>query len=168
MLRRRRGRRSHGQSLVEFALVFPVAILIILAIFDAGRAVFVLNGITNAAREGARLAIVNQAAAKVSQRVEATAFGTGVTNAAAPNLVRYFQATPNAADPTANPACAAMATGCIAVVIVETQWQAITPIVGSILGPINMSARSELPVEFVCPNATITAYSNADSCPKQP
>ena len=54
------GRRGHGQSLVEFALVLPVFILVLVSLFDLGRAVFVYNTLTNAAREGARLAIVNQ------------------------------------------------------------------------------------------------------------
>ena len=51
---------ARGQALVEFALVFPIAILVLMAVFDVGRAVFVYNGLTNAAREGARLAAVNQ------------------------------------------------------------------------------------------------------------
>ena len=51
---------SAGQALAEFALVFPIAILILLAVFDVGRAVFAYNGLTNAAREGARLAAVTR------------------------------------------------------------------------------------------------------------
>ncbi len=43
-----------GQSMVEFALTLPVLLLIMLAIFDMGRAVYAQNVLTNAAREGAR------------------------------------------------------------------------------------------------------------------
>src|SRR6187551_3611775 len=53
-------RRDRGQALMEFALVIPVFLLILVALFDLGRAVFAYNTLTNAAREGARIAIVNQ------------------------------------------------------------------------------------------------------------
>ncbi|MCA1481071.1 TadE/TadG family type IV pilus assembly protein, partial [Bradyrhizobium sp. NBAIM08] len=33
-------RRSHGQSLVEFALVLPIFLLLLLGLFDAGRMVY--------------------------------------------------------------------------------------------------------------------------------
>jgi hypothetical protein len=52
--------RSRGQALVEFALVIPIFLLLSVALFDMGRAVFAYNTLTNAAREGARMAIVNQ------------------------------------------------------------------------------------------------------------
>ena len=45
---------------MEFALVFPVFILLLFGILDLGRAVYAYNTIGDAAREGARVAIVNQ------------------------------------------------------------------------------------------------------------
>ena len=63
LLRRRplaRAGRSRGQALMEFALVIPIFLLVVVALFDMGRAVFAYNTLTNAAREGARMAIVNQ------------------------------------------------------------------------------------------------------------
>ena len=165
---RHRARRTRGQALTEFAIVFPIAILMILAIFDAGRAVFIYNGLTNAAREGARLAIVNQDKAMVAQRVNETSFGSGISNLAdLDDLVSYFRQNPNL-DPTQNSVCTTMATGCIAVVTARTDWSAITPIIGSIIGPIDFVARSELPIELVCPNAKYAAYATAALCPKQP
>ncbi len=53
-------RRRRGQALVEFALIIPLFLLLLVGIFDLGRAVFAYNTLTNAAREGARIAIVNQ------------------------------------------------------------------------------------------------------------
>jgi len=47
-----------GQSLVEFALVFPLFILLMMGLFDIGRAVFYLSTLNTAVREGTRLAIV--------------------------------------------------------------------------------------------------------------
>ena len=51
-------RGSRGQSAVEFALVLPLLFLLIFGIVDFGRAMFYQNEITNATREGARIAIL--------------------------------------------------------------------------------------------------------------
>ena len=59
-MRSRRGERSKGQALVEFAFVFPIIALIAFAFVDIGLAVFNHNTLTNAAREASRVAAVNQ------------------------------------------------------------------------------------------------------------
>ena len=59
-----RGRESsRGQELVEYAIVFPVLMLLVLGIIEFGRIIYSYNAISNAAREGARFAVVpaNQA-----------------------------------------------------------------------------------------------------------
>ena len=56
----KRHERSRGQALVEFALILPIFILLTAGIFDGARAVYAYNTIANAARQGARVAIVNQ------------------------------------------------------------------------------------------------------------
>jgi Flp pilus assembly protein TadG len=162
--------RRRGQALVEFALVLPIALMLLLGVFDLGRAVFIYNTLTNAAREGARLAIVNQDVTLVEQRVQETAFGSDITNAGDPTdpVVTYYHEEPNIDDPTANAECTTIVTGCIAVVTAKTDWTAITPIIGTLVGPIALTARSELPIEFVCPNPIYPSYTTADLCPKQP
>src|SRR4030042_293998 len=45
---------QRGQSMLEFALILPLMVLIIAGIFDLGRAFYGSITITNAAREGAR------------------------------------------------------------------------------------------------------------------
>jgi len=168
MFRRHRSPRR-GQALVEFALALPVLILILVAVFDVGRAVFLYNSLTNAAREGARLAIVNQDKSLVANRVQAVAFSGAVSNAGNLNdLVSFYLQNPNQTDPTANPQCTSIAVGCIAVVTARSDWQPITPIIGNVLGPIQFAARTELPVELVCPNSTVPAYTTSASCPHQP
>lgn len=158
---------ARGQGLVEFALVLPIALLIILALFDLGRAVFVYNGLTNAAREGARLAVVNQDKDDVTDRVADMTIGIGLSNAGDPDdVVSFFKQLPND-DPTANDECSTLAVGCVAVVVARAEWSAITPIIGSIVGPISLEARSELPVEFVCPNDRIASYPGG-VCPRTP
>lgn len=57
-LRRRKSERRRGQSLVEFALVGPLLLIFVFGCVDFGRAFFHENQLTNAAREGLRLAIL--------------------------------------------------------------------------------------------------------------
>ncbi len=52
-------RGEHGQSLVEFALILPLLLLIITGLMDAARAIWQENTLAYAAREGTRYAIVH-------------------------------------------------------------------------------------------------------------
>jgi len=51
-----------AQTLVEFALIFPIFIFLILGFFDIGRAVFNFASLSNSVREATRYAIVNTTA----------------------------------------------------------------------------------------------------------
>jgi Flp pilus assembly protein TadG len=53
---------DRGQSLVEFALLLPLMLLIITGLFDVARAVWQENTLAYAAREGTRFAIVHGSA----------------------------------------------------------------------------------------------------------
>jgi Flp pilus assembly protein TadG len=55
---RRGGRARRGQALVEFALVLPLLLMLVIGVFEFGRAYNVYQVITDAAREGARTAVV--------------------------------------------------------------------------------------------------------------
>lgn len=55
-LRKREGRR--GQALVEFSLSIIVFLMMLMGIFDLGRAIFTYNGVSEAARDIARRAAV--------------------------------------------------------------------------------------------------------------
>jgi hypothetical protein len=50
---------SRGQALVEFALIIPLFLVLLFAIFDFGRVVWANDALANAAREAARYAIVH-------------------------------------------------------------------------------------------------------------
>ncbi len=54
--RSRRRRRTRGQSLVEFALVLPVFLIILSGLMDMGFLLYSRMTVINAAREGARVA----------------------------------------------------------------------------------------------------------------
>jgi Flp pilus assembly protein TadG len=55
-LRARWATDQSGQGLVEVALIIPVFLLVLVAIFDVGRVVYTNSTLSQAAREGARLA----------------------------------------------------------------------------------------------------------------
>jgi len=50
---------TRGQSLVEFALIFPLVLFLLLGFFDLGRAIIYYSSLSNAVREGTRAGIVN-------------------------------------------------------------------------------------------------------------
>jgi Flp pilus assembly protein TadG len=51
--------KPRGQAMVEFALVIPVFILLMVGLFDFGRVIWVNDTLASAAREAARFAIVH-------------------------------------------------------------------------------------------------------------
>lgn len=51
-------RKFKAQTLVEFALILPFLFLIIMGLFDLGRAIFYYSVLNTAVREGTRFAIV--------------------------------------------------------------------------------------------------------------
>jgi Flp pilus assembly protein TadG len=51
---RRRAIRQEGAAAVEFALILPLFIVLLLGLIDFGHLFYVVNTMTNAAREGAR------------------------------------------------------------------------------------------------------------------
>lgn len=53
-IQRRKKRHDRGQGLVEFALVIPMFLLLVMGIVEFGRLMAVYTGITSASREGAR------------------------------------------------------------------------------------------------------------------
>jgi hypothetical protein len=56
--------RSRGQALAEFALVAPIFFLLLFGIIEFGRYVYNVQVLNNAAREGARYAVVHGALAQ--------------------------------------------------------------------------------------------------------
>ncbi|HLA83795.1 MAG TPA: TadE/TadG family type IV pilus assembly protein [Thermoguttaceae bacterium] len=80
--------RKHrrGAAAVEFAIVAPVFFLMILGMIEVGRAIMVQQVITNASREGARLAVLparpeDNITAMVTQRVEDVLQSAGIDGA---------------------------------------------------------------------------------------
>ncbi len=60
---------EEGQALVEFALIAPILILLVVGIFEFARAWQAYQVLTDAAREGARNAVIDDASIDVAQVV---------------------------------------------------------------------------------------------------
>ncbi len=78
----RRIRGEIGQSLLEYTLVLPVFVVLVLGVIEFGLLYFQYNSVTNAAREGARTGIVMATAACplscLEDEVEAAALAIAV------------------------------------------------------------------------------------------
>lgn len=125
-------KRDRGQALVETALVLPVLLIILLGIFDFGRAIYAYNTISNAAREAARLAVVDQNEDAVIAVGKQAAIGLPPDD-----IDVDFPA------PTCN------LIGCDVQVTVSYRWGAITPIIGGLAGPIDISSTTAMPLERI-------------------
>jgi Flp pilus assembly protein TadG len=95
----RRLGRQRGQALTEFALILPVLAVILFGLTDIGLAINDMITITNAARDGARVAALNNGSqSEVNSAVtsDETAGSTSLVNctAATPTLTETTNASP--------------------------------------------------------------------------
>lgn len=144
--------RVRGQGLVEIALALPVIVVIFMGIFDFGRAIFFYNAVSEAARNGSRIAIVNQTSSDICQVVAERATGLGLASACAlsATAIGVWHAS---SCPTIN---------CAQSVRVNYRFTAITPIIGNILGPIDLTSSSRVLIERVCP----PTFPGEGACPR--
>jgi Flp pilus assembly protein TadG len=133
--------RSLGQALLEFALILPVILLIIIVFIDLARVVFSYAALNNAVREGARYATVHlfadstQRTSDIQQRVASLVTAPRLD----PNNVSIYcdQNTTNLSNP------------CDAYVTVSAHLQ-VTPVVGFLAkiwgdgSSINITAQSTM------------------------
>lgn len=132
-------RDSPGQALVEFALVVPIFLLVVLGLFDMGRAVFYYSTISNASREAVRLGIVDQNTGDIQQ--EAVDLASGVMPITLADVtVQYLNP-----DLTSGGTCstAPYDVGCVVRVEVQHSFQPATPFVGV----LSLSAETHQPIE---------------------
>lgn len=142
-------RRVRGQTLAEFALALPIMILLFMAVFDFGRAIFAYNTVSNAARDGARVAIVDQrltsGISNAAQEAADQATGLGL-DPMVDTEIRVEYLMPDLSGPC--PVGWDEWVGCVADVRVQYEFNAATPIIGNIIGPITVGSTTQLPIEF--------------------
>lgn len=132
-----RSARARGQALVEFSLSIVIFLVLMMAIVDLGRGIYMFNGVSQAAREVARVASVHPG----------TFFGGAAISdvvATQKNLI------PNLQDPTF--ACVDIGgapglvlgrcpTGAQVTVTIVAPYSPVTPLM-SLTGTWNMSSTS--------------------------
>jgi len=143
--------RSRGQSVVEFALLFPVVLLVLMVGLDFGRIYLGWINLNNTARIAANFAATNAIAMS----------GSGPTHTAA--VARYRQLIDNdikainctlnpdpVPDPAANPGVlypGGTDVGQTAHVGIDCDFGVITPIISNILGnSVKVSASADFPI----------------------
>lgn len=128
---------SLGQALVEFSLVVIIFLVLLMGIFDFGRAIYMYNGVAQAAREIARVTSVHPGGP----------LGTGPETAAV--VTTQKRLIPNLGNPTyacVNIDKAAVTTACQAPdhavqVTISAVYTPVTPIL-SFLGNFTLSSSS--------------------------
>jgi hypothetical protein len=133
-------RREHGQALVEFSLSIVIFLVLMMAIVDLGRGIYMFNGVSQAAREIARVASVHPG----------TTFGGAEITAVVNTQKRVI---PNLGNPTFS--CVDIAggpgldeyghcpTGAQVTVSIGAVYGPVTPLMG-LLGTWNMQSTSSV------------------------
>lgn len=141
---------SRGQGLVEFALVLPVLVLLVFALFDAGRAVIYFTELTNASRAGARAAVVNQSNdATCSERTfKCAAAELTTAMGIAPTAIPDLTIRDRAGNTVATSADDCQIYGnCSVTVDVAYTFQPATPVIGNLIGPVGMTGSTTMQIE---------------------
>ena len=134
---------------MEFALVLPVFLLILMSLFDAGRVIYAQNAITGAARDAVRLAAVSPGyttAKYAAIRKLAQDAAVGVTITTTSIKGESVTCPAGQADATVPGTCfypANVTAGSRIVVKVSVVVPLITPIIAAILSPFTLSSTSE-------------------------
>lgn len=117
-------RRERGATLVEFAIGATVFLTAMFAVIEFGRALWTHNALSDAARRGARYAVINpSSAAAAVKNVVVYGDPAGGTNALVNNLT-----TSNVEVQYSN---FGLGAGTVSVSITNYQFQFVIPIVGT-------------------------------------
>jgi Flp pilus assembly protein TadG len=143
---------------VEFAMVFPIIVFMLLGLFDLGRAVYSYNSLAQAARSASRLAIVNQNVANVKNNAIAAAPTLGLTAANVDVCFKTSSSTlTNCSSSSDNCPQSTRVLGCLAIVRANLTYHPMTPVISLIWSNIALSSTSIASIEYVCPTGSATA-----------
>jgi Flp pilus assembly protein TadG len=140
--RRRLSLDPRGQGLVEFAISFPVVMLMVLFGVDFGRVFLGWVTLTNAVREAANFAAIKPDAWGAPGSPTARAEFARLINAETDEINCTLPATlPNPVFPNGTD------VGSPVVVSITCQFSLITPLIGNIVGnPLNVSSSASFPI----------------------
>jgi len=134
-------RRVYGQSLVEFALICPVFVMMVMGVVDFGRVFYTYEALANATREGARYCALHAHDTWASNQSSATSSRViGELNGTVATPSVYGSAV-------GQPACdTAIASGSTVTVSASTTFTPITPLIANLSpgGTINVTASATM------------------------
>jgi Flp pilus assembly protein TadG len=147
----RRRRRRGGQALVEFSLALVPFLLVLMAIFDLGRGIYMNNGVSEAAREIARVTAVHPC--KVSPCTLGNSLETAAVIAVQKGMIPGFSSAASSitftcttiGDAVFVPSSGACPSTKFIKVTITVPYSAITPLL-SMVAPTTLTATAHVEV----------------------
>ncbi|MFS0775391.1 TadE family protein [Neobacillus sp. 3P2-tot-E-2] len=118
---------ERGQSLVEFALIVPVLIFLLIGIIDFGRVLHAYLTIDHAGREAARTASIGKDEATIKSKAVSQGSSIGLT--------------------TGQVIVTTGSSGTEATITITYPITFLTPIIGSVVGPLTLTDTTVMRVE---------------------
>ena len=146
MKTRRQYPKNHGRrgtALVEMALVLPIFVAVTLGIVEFGRAMMIGQLVTNAAREGARLGIID-GSTNTDVTNSVTAFLSESAGIAAADLTITITVVPAEGNPNPNNQVANALPRDLVTVFVSVPFNKVSYISGNYLSGKTLSGRSAM------------------------
>ena len=142
-MKRQAKQNRRGAALVEMALVLPIFMAVVLGIIEFGRGMMVGQLVTNAAREGARRAIVDGTTnAEVTQAV--SDFLTTAVNVDPADVSVAITISPGPGNPSPDNLLANSQTGDLVTVRVQVPFDKVSYITGDHLAGKNLTAQATM------------------------
>lgn len=125
-------KNEKGQAMVEFALILPILLLLVMGIAEFGMMFNAYLSVQNATREGARIGIVGATDEEMEERILATS----------PSLREERMAI------TIEPENNSRTSGETLRVLVNYDYQMVVPFISNLLGGnVNLSGESSMRIE---------------------
>jgi Flp pilus assembly protein TadG len=137
-----RRRRERGQGLVEFALGITIFLTILIGLVDLARAAFLFNGVSDAARELARVTSVHPGTPALGSSTETTS-AVAAERALVPGLVVSSYECIDIAGADVTATCQ---SGDWVRVSVRTSFQPVLPVL-SAFGPFTFTTASSAKIQ---------------------
>jgi Flp pilus assembly protein TadG len=136
-------RGQRGAAMIEFAIVLPVLVILLLGTVEFSLLLYNKAMITNASREGARAGIVYD-----EPRLTEAAITTVVNNYCQGHLITFGSATPvTDAVPDTCPAAAGLGASITVTVDYQYDWLVVPSLLTALVGPVNLSATTVMRCE---------------------
>ena len=133
--------RERGQALVEFSLSIVIFLVLMMAIIDLGRGIYMFNGVSQAAREIARVASVHPGTVFGGAEIQDV---VNTQKGLIPNLGNpTFACVDIAGGPGLDPTYGNCPTGNQVTVTISAPYKPITPVMG-LLGTWNMQSKASV------------------------